>query len=717
VYVGIRRLPAAAPVQRMLLKVTSASEAESFERVSQEEVQKADTIVDTATVFSDRKRSGLVEKIKASGNLDLAYAVLLEWEKEKGSLPDLDKVRTEIAALNDKSEDLSLKLAGLSEQLDRAQDRAGTLAKEEERRSAQAAIDALRNKLIGLQSGKKVEKPEQAAPRQPVVLTPAMRRAYRQDMLSLGTWGSLDEADHVARAYDFSSRVYTVIGNQLVLIQQIGTGARRGGRDLIHRGSHYEVIRNANDGDPAAGVQIVSRTSPRGDCLFEALYIVMNGQAVADHRREAVVRRFRRDAVAGLTDAQVDSALTEIVSQGLTAGLGRNLSSLLRIQEQDGEQIKTRLSNLKTPPDKGEQAAINAYFVQLGKEKAAIRRLKALDESEEPSSDAEIAQKITEADATLKELETYLGTLERKYGVKNRRTDLGEGEQIAMLDMLRSMAKLIKGQYDESGSPLEEVQSILIDGTIIVTGNSMGSPADFTGAVGADATWSSGKLNAMYQTARGNTQSKTYARVQSDDLYKIKEGLNLLDKTSRTEEGARTKRIGDLQALNSGSLKKETEKAEKEVEAVATADLSVAYVNSPKDAAAKLGSSKMIVLTPPAEGGWHAEQYLLVVVAQLLKSGIVPKQVLVSGVKEPCSACLAVLQEHRLAFWEAAKTHLIFDTRPVPGASQKHMHKEEVHGKSETHEVYKPGSVPNAYWKAFLQKLGIVLEDKTPDSL
>ncbi len=675
-------------------------------------------VIDTALVFSDGARNELIEDIKAKGNKGLALDVLLEWEGQKVKSEDLAGVRETIAALKGKKEDddILATVVRLAQQLDRAEERLKSVDKEEERRALGLTIDGLRTSLAELQGGKfKVKVAAVQAPRPVIAITDAMRLAYRQDMLALGTWGGMDEGNHVASHYGFSCRVFTVIGGHLVLIQTIGNGAARGGRDLVHRGNHYEVIRNANDGDAFAAVAKVAATRPVGDCLFEALYIVQHGHAVPAGHRDAVIRRFRQIAVQGLTDPEVDASLTEILSQGLVGGVGSKLRNLLQIQDVGLDSIKARLDSLKTPATVEERGALSVLFKEVTRQREEIGAWKASKKTKPEQEDVELAAKVKAAEESLAELNAYMARLEREHGVKMAYGVLADDEQLAVLDMLRSLSKLVKGQQAEKKGKetQEEVQSILIDGTVVVTGNSMRSPGDFTDSIGSAAKWSSETLNTMYATAKESTKSKSYAKVEVDDLYKVKTGMNLLNKPGALDKRVRAEYLAKLETAKTGRPGA-LAGAEEGVAGIDTGELDIAYADSPAAAAENVGKARIVVLTPSDDGGWHAEQYLLVVVATLLKKGVVPRRVAVSGVKEPCSACLAVLQEQGLAFWEATKRHLIFDTRPVPKAKQKHMHDEDVRGKTLSHPIYKPDKVPNPYWKAFLEKLGIKPAESKP---
>src|SRR6185369_1079397 len=531
----LRAAPTA--VQPLRIKRVRGIGKETYERA---EVDDRD-IIDTALVFTDEARNELIEDIKAKGNKGLALDVLLEWEGQKVKSQDLAEVREAIAALKGKKEDGSTlaTVVLLAQRLDRAEESLKSLEKEEERRSLGLTIDALRKSLAELQGGKfKAKVAEAHAPRPVIAITDAMRLAYRQDMLTLGTWGGMDEGNHVASHYGFSCRVFTVIGGHLVLIQTIGNGQRRGGRDLVHRGNHYEVIRNAVDGAAFAGAEKVAATRPVGDCLFEALYIVQNGRAARDPDR--AVRNFRQIAVQGLTDAEVDASLTEILSQGLVGGVGSKLRNLLQLQDVDLDSITDRLASLKTPATTDEKAALSGLYQEV------VRQRKEIDAWEDEEEGEGPEELVKAAEDSLKELNAYLAKLEKDHGVKEGYGVLADDEQLAVLDMLRSLAKLVKGQQAEGKETQEEVQSILIDGTVVVTGNSMKSPKDFTDSIGSAAKWNSKTLNTMYETAKESTKAKSYAKVEVDDLYKVKTGMNLLKGSGSLDKKARAEALSGL---------------------------------------------------------------------------------------------------------------------------------------------------------------------------
>lgn len=177
--------------------------------------------------------------------------------------------------------------------------------------------------------------------------------AYRTDIGTGGAWGGLAEAEVAALNLGVQTDIFNLdaAGNYRRVIQ-VGAGAANVNNwALLHRGDHYEVVAGAVDGAAFAPANIQEETRPYGDCLFEALIILSQGQKPDDDTMDGLVATLREGTAIGLTDEQIRTSLLHILIHGETQGLGEGTRRIVEARGADPEAMTKAMTGVAGSKD------------------------------------------------------------------------------------------------------------------------------------------------------------------------------------------------------------------------------------------------------------------------------------------------------------------------------------------------------------------------------
>lgn len=153
----------------------------------------------------------------------------------------------------------------------------------------------------------------------------AAGRAYQDHVRDQDTptWGSYVEAHAIASSRGFQTRVFQIVGGNLSLIDQVGTGDVRA-LSLLWHNDHYMVLNggNALDGQPYAVGLVLHDPNPDGNCMYEAMFCIMR-MGTAHVRGQLQDASYRRNAVTnmrGIAADNIDPALANMLGEDLQAG-------------------------------------------------------------------------------------------------------------------------------------------------------------------------------------------------------------------------------------------------------------------------------------------------------------------------------------------------------------------------------------------------------------
>lgn len=188
--------------------------------------------------------------------------------------------------------------------------------------------------------------------------------AYRGDIAERGTWGSGAEAQAIATAFNFRTRILILDSNQrYVQVDTLGPpgGAARN-LALLNVGAHYQIVdQRAQAGGVFNNAHVVYNPRGDGDCLFRALHhVAANGAATVNDiappnaplDEEAFVVRARAIASAGLGDPEITASIIEIRNSRSRAGLGPRLRARMNVQDLSTKDLRKQIQRTgKKDPD------------------------------------------------------------------------------------------------------------------------------------------------------------------------------------------------------------------------------------------------------------------------------------------------------------------------------------------------------------------------------
>jgi hypothetical protein len=196
--------------------------------------------------------------------------------------------------------------------------------------------------------------------------------AYRADIVILGTWGGLAEAELAAQRLQVSCTIFVVdpAGNYQA-IQGIGAGQPYRGRDLLFRVDHYETVAGAANGQPFQAAHVQIPTEADGNCLYEGLLLVLQNVKQPDRRRRALIRRLRRAVAAAITQAQIELSILEVLLSGHAQGMGSSMRAALVARDITAESADTYLQEQGIEPPKQADHAVRKAWQAFLSERTA----------------------------------------------------------------------------------------------------------------------------------------------------------------------------------------------------------------------------------------------------------------------------------------------------------------------------------------------------------